>query len=419
MQRDNLRSVVEFLRARTSGPARPRFVVWVLASLLLWRLWHLRTSGHWDFMVYYWAAKAQASGLDPYNLQNLSQVAGQKMVLPYLYPPGFLYFFRPLTWFTLPNAIAVFVSLKAIGMVILLRLWRTHLGPKEILPLFLLVVFAFSDSAFNDFFAGNIATFEQLALWIGFGFLLNQRISAFAFMIILASVAKVTPLAFLVLILLTNNRQRYWVFAAAVVAGATAILASFGGSWNRLSGYFRMVTAVDERGPTNSAILPLVKDFFDLRFRKHHLPPTISPQATYCVIVLLLAGLTGFVMIRIWRRHRAHRDAILDYVMGAVLLYAVTLPRFKDYSYVLLIPVVVFVGRRMTNALPLLILLASLTARNTFARYALDDFPLADFVWRYFNLVLTGVLWVAFMFYAWARGKPMAGATSTPADASP
>jgi hypothetical protein len=135
--------------------------------------------------------------------------------------------------------------------------------------------------------------------------------------------------------------------------------------------------------------------------------------------VLLLAGLTGFVMIRIWRRHRAHRDAILDYVMGAVLLYAVTLPRFKDYSYVLLIPVVVFVGRRMTNALPLLILLASLTARNTFARYALDDFPLADFVWRYFNLVLTGVLWVAFMFYAWARGKPMAGATSMPADASP
>ena len=419
MQRDYLRSAVKFLRARACRPERATVLVWAIASLLLWRLWHLRTSGHWDFLVYYWAAKAQAAGLDPYNLKSLGAVAGQQMVLPYLYPPGFLYFFRPLTWLSLHNAIIVFVSLKVIGLVVLLRLWRFYLGPKETLPLFLLVVFAFSSSVFNDFFAGNVGTFEQLALWIGFGLLLKQRIAAFAVMVVLASVAKMTPLAFLVLVLFTTHRQRYWIFGAAVVGGAAAILASFGGSWTRLANYLAMVTAVDERGPTNTAILPLLKDVYNFLQRTHHLPPTLSPQVTYCLIVLLLAGSTAFVIARIWRQHRDNRDAILDYVIGAVLLYAIALPRFKDYSYGLLIPVVVFVGRRMTNALPLLVLLASLTARNTLARFALDDFPLADFFWRYFNLVLAGVLWVSFMVYAWARGKPLSGATTTQADPLP
>jgi len=404
MLRADLRSVVEYLRAPATRPARARVLVWAIASLLLWRLWHLRTAGHWDFMVYYWAAKAQAAGLDPYSLHNLSAVAGQKMVLPYLYPPGFLYFFRPLTWLSLHHAIIVFVSLKAIALVVLLRLWRAFLGPKEILPLFLLVVFAFSDSVFNDFFAGNVGTFEQLALWIGFGCLLNQRIGFFAAMVILASMAKITPLAFLVLILFTTHRRRYWVFGAAVVGGAAAILASFGGSWTRLSGYFKLVTAVDERGPTNTAMLPLLKDFYEVLQRKYHLPSHILPEATYWLIAVLLAGSTAFVLIRLWQRHRDNREAILDYIMGAVLLYAIALPRFKDYSYVLLIPVVVFVGRRIRNALPILVLLMSLTARNTLARYTLDDFPVADLLWRYFNLLLTGVLWVAFIFYAWARG---------------
>jgi hypothetical protein len=409
MPRDDLRSVVEYLRAPATRPARARMVVWAIASLLLWRVWHLRTAGHWDFMVYYWAAKAQAAGLDPYSLHNLSAVAGQQMVLPYLYPPGFLYFFRPLTWLSLHHAIIVFVSLKAIALVLLLRLWRAHLGPKEILPLFLLVVFAFSDTVFNDFFAGNVGTFEQVALWIGFGFLLDQRISLFAAMVILASIAKMTPLAFLVLILFTPHRRRYWVFAAAAMGGAAAVLASFGGSWTRLSAYFRLVTLVDERGPTNTAILPLVKDCYEVLQRRYHAPSPLSPQATYWLIAGFFAGVTGFVLIRLWRRHRDNRDAILDYIVGALLLYAIALPRFKDYSYVLLIPAVVFVGRRITNALPLLVLLASLTARNTLARYTLGDFPLADFLWRYFNLLLTVVLWVAFIFYAWARGA------STPA----
>ena len=99
---------------------------------------------------------------------------------------------------------------------------------------------------------------------------------------------------------------------------------------------------------------------------------------------------------------------MLDAIMGAVVVYVFVLPRMKDYSYCLVLPAVVFLGRRIKNALPLLIVLMSLTARNTLARYALGDFPLADIVWRYFNLVLAGVLWLAFLFHAWERGKPSA-----------
>jgi hypothetical protein len=92
--------------------------------------------------------------------------------------------------------------------------------------------------------------------------------------------------------------------------------------------------------------------------------------------------------------------------MGLVIVYALLLPRFKDYSYCLLLPAVVFVGRRIRNALPLLVFVAALTTRNTLARYALGDFPVAEIVWRYFNLAVTGILWLAFLTYLWERGRP-------------
>jgi hypothetical protein len=99
---------------------------------------------------------------------------------------------------------------------------------------------------------------------------------------------------------------------------------------------------------------------------------------------------------------------VLDGVMGMTIAYALLLPRFKDYSYCLLLPAVVFVGRRLRTAVPVVVLLASLTTRNTLARYGLDDLPIADWLWRYFNLVVVFVLWIGFLGYAW-RKKGEAG----------
>lgn len=356
-------------------------------------------------MTYYWAAKAQRAGYDPYQLASLSWVAGKNIVLPYLYPPGVLYLIRPLTWLPLDVAIVVFVSLKLAGLVALLLLWLACLGKQEALPLLVLLVLGFSHAVLNDVFAGNVSTFEQLALWFGFLLLLRQRVVAFSILVVLASVAKVTPLGFLLLVLFTSHRRRFLIFACAGGAGLLSILASFGGSPTRMFNYFKLVGTYYERGPSNPTLFPLLLDVYQPLALRSRLAWLIAANATYGLAVIVLLGLTALVAIRIWRLRRDDRAAMLDYLMGIILVYAIALPRFKNYSYVLLIPAVVFVGRRIKNALPLLILLACLTNRNTFDLYALDGFPLTDLVSKYFNLVIAVVLWLAYVRYAWGRGS--------------
>lgn len=398
---------VSRLRARVAGVERPTWrtaAVVVLAAVTLWRFWHLRTAGNWDFRVYYWAAKAQGLGLDPYSLEHLSRVAGERVVLRYLYPPTILYLVRPLTWLSLPSAIGVYVGLKIVCIACLLFTWRACLGARETVVLFVLLVFGFSGSVFNDVFAGNIATFEATALWLAFLCLLRERLLLFAALVVVASLAKMTPLAFLLLALLTAHRRRLQVFVGATVVGAAVPILSFGGSLPRLWNYLHTVAAVDERGPTNSAILPLLKDV-QQQLAKLGIVQMPSPALLYGAVCVAVVLVTVVAIGRTMRVGEPAASVILDRVMGLVIVYALLLPRFKDYSYCLVLPAVVFVGRRMTNALPLLVFVAALTTRNTLARYCLGDFPLADVVWRYFNLVVVAILWLGVVAYLWKRGR--------------
>jgi hypothetical protein len=389
-------------------------VVFTLVLLCLWRFWHMRAAGNWDFMVYYWAAKAQRAGLDPYNLDNLSRVAGQRVVLPYLYPPAILYLLRPFTLLPLGTAVATYVGLKVACLVGLMLIWRACLETRDTLVLFVIVIFGFSDAVFNDLFAGNVSILEAFVIWIAFFSLLRGRTILFAVLVVCASVAKLTPLFFLPLTLLTTDRRRFRIFIASALVGGVSPIISFGGSLSRLWQYLKMLGGVDERGPTNSAILPLLRDIHEHLAKRGAAIATLSPTAVYVSICLVVVAITAVAVRRTMRTPNVDRGVLLERVMGMVILYAFLLPRFKDYSYCLLLPAVVFVGRRIKNALPLLVFVAALTSRNTLARYALNDFPLADLVWRYFNLVVVCILWLGFISYIWARSTTLRSSPTLP-----
>jgi hypothetical protein len=398
------RRVRHFL-SKIAPPTWKTAVVLSLVVLCVWRFWYMRTAGNWDFMVYYWAAKAQRAGLDPYNLYNLSRVAGQKVVLRFLYPPTILFLLRPLTHVPLQTAIAIYVVLKIACLVGLVFIWRAFLEARDSLVLFVLVIFGFSNAVFNDLFAGNIATFEAFVLWLAFYCLVRGRSILFATLVLLASTAKLTPVFFLPLILLLAGRRRFLIFASASVVGLISPFLAFGGIPSRLWRYLQMVGGVDERGPTNSAILPLLKDVHEYLIKRNAPLASVSPTALYATICVVVLAVTAVALFCGLRSGRLQQGAMRDGIMGMVISYALLLPRFKDYSYCLLIPAVVFVGRRLRNAIPIVVLLASLTTRNTLARYAVDDFPLADLVWRYFNLLVVIVLWLGFVGYIWRKSS--------------
>jgi hypothetical protein len=392
--------------SRFDPPTWRTAAVLAVAVIFLWRFWHMRAAGNWDFMVYYWAAKANSKGLDPYNLGSLTKVAGSKVSLRFLYPPTILYLLSPLTRLRPPTAIAIYVALKVACAVGLIFVWRACLRTKDSLVLLLLLIFGFASAAFNDIFSGNVAIIEAFLLWLAFYAYLRGRNVLFAALVVCASIAKLTPLFFLPLALLGAGRRRFVAFGMGVVAGIAMPIVAFGGSLNRLALYLRLVGGVDERGPTNSAILPLLRDLHEHFVKKGDWLAHVSPKAVHWWICIFIVAVTAWSMRRTMRTSGSSRNIHLERVIAAVIVYALVLPRFKDYSYCLLLPAVVFVGRRIKNALPLLVLLTALTTRNTLARYGLDELPLADLVSRYFNLLIVCVLWLGFIKYMWVETHP-------------
>jgi hypothetical protein len=98
---------------------------------------------------------------------------------------------------------SAYFLLKVVALAFLIGLWRsTFLGGSANLLFFVLLLFAFNRALDLDITAGNITVFEQLVLWGGFAAYLRGRIGWFCSAVLLVAMFKVTPILFLVLLLL-------------------------------------------------------------------------------------------------------------------------------------------------------------------------------------------------------------------------
>src|SRR6185295_6809143 len=122
----------------------------------------------WDFETYYHAASAYRVGLDPYQLQSLTSVAGRPVELPFLYPPATLLLFVPFSHLPLGAAIVAWLTIQCLLAGILLWIWwRTFL--RSVAPDLLVVValLGFDVALLWNLRTGNVALAEQVLLWAG------------------------------------------------------------------------------------------------------------------------------------------------------------------------------------------------------------------------------------------------------------
>src|SRR5690348_16484006 len=152
-----------------------------------------------DFDVYYHAAVASRLGLDPY--------AHAEFRTPYQYPPWTLFLFYPFTLVGLPHAYSIFVGLKILSILFILLLWIRIFQLRDWPILVILVPFAFGSSLLVDLRAGNISAFEQLLIWTGFYFYVQNKITKFATAICAAASFKLMPILLLGL-LATRLRRK-------------------------------------------------------------------------------------------------------------------------------------------------------------------------------------------------------------------
>jgi len=344
----------------------------------------------WDLRTYYYAALVHSLGGDPYDTESLSQAAGQKIEFPYVYPPVTLYLFRPLLLLDYRTCYAVFLVLKLAALALLVRLWVKFLKPDRSYGLLLLLFcfFAFRKALIRDLNAGNISCFEQVLVWAAAFCFLRGRPLSFSLLIAGSALFKFTSIALLAIPL--AERGRKWLVSTISVASGFLLVnaASYVAGPRLYRGFISNALALDERGKVNPSSLALIRDGLS-RIAD---PVSASlPNLDHAVYALLLAGLAlaAYAAVR-WIEPARRRS---DFMIFCFFVYALAAPRFKDYSYMLLIVPSLYVIRHAIKSL---------------IGKALASLLVCFYLFTYQPLVAAAVLLVVFLrhFMTAARGGP-------------
>jgi hypothetical protein len=307
----------------------------------------------WDLEAWLAMGHAFREGRDPYVTVNH---------LPFIYPPIAVPLLAPLS--LMPDRVAawVWMALKLAALAGLVAIWRNFIELRGTALEIVYFIFAFGSALTIDLASGNPCTFEQLGLWLALFALLHGRIFWFCVAVVATAQVKISPALMLGALLVVPERPRWGAFAAS----SAAFLASLGLQRLLAPEWFAIFAfragSVDERGPSNPALLSLFRDLF---------PEAGLALALWAAAVLVVV----FLSLRTLRRTKA--DMRLR-IMLAALTYALIAPRFKDYSYELLLPV----GLHVVQRVPLAALICFPVGRgvkivSVIGRYLERYYPLA------------------------------------------
>ena len=377
----------------------------LLGLVYLFNLYQERERSLWDFKTYYFAAEALRAGENPYQVETLSKLAGEEISLPFLYPPFTLFFFLPFTIFSYGTAFSIYFTLKVLTVVLLFWIWRVFLE-RDFDWFFLpFALVAFNSAVPLDIASGNISSFEQILLWLGFLFHLRGRLFEFCFLVLLASLFKMTPLFFLVLLFFAKDRKKYRFLAGTLAAFvAVHVLArllyptlmdSFSLSVDRTLGDH------ESRGLWNPSTFAFIRDvWFQLAAHGGGEMGMRGPFFVFALVGILFSWIT----FRSLLSSKGDGEGSRDRICILSLLYLLLIPRLQVYSYLLALPPTYYLLRKRSDAkvYPLsLFFLMSLSAKDVFFP-GMKEFY--EFFWDYSPLVVVAFLWGYEMKEFYSRG---------------
>jgi Glycosyltransferase family 87 len=346
-----------------------------------------------DFYIYYYSARAHSLGQDPYSLKEIISFADNTKAptlsdYSFLYPPMAIYVFEPLLLLSYQDAAMLYLAVKAMMLVGLFALWSS-LFLRRFDPVFLWFgLLAFNSPAYIDMHVGNVSIIEQFLLWFGFAALLARRHAVFCALTCTAALFKLTPLVFLGLLFVPSLRPKrpYLMFGATLgifglvaIASYLAIPSATAGFAKNLNQSFMLVGSIN---PTLLSVWEFarqsIRDYTGLVFPAW-LPYLLYISAACVVIAFSLRALRASAV--------DGRNAILF----ACLTYAVLMPRFPDYAYlIVLLPAYATFSRTTIGASPILIALACFQVANQHIPGAKMFYQI---VIQYYPLLLTLLAW--------------------------
>ncbi|MCX6354761.1 MAG: glycosyltransferase 87 family protein [Candidatus Aureabacteria bacterium] len=354
----------------------------------------------WDFRVYYEAGRAYLRGANPYDATLAAGVEG------YAAPRGFRFYYPPVVlpllgilasrdYTTALQGVFIFKCALLIGLI---YLWgREFLPGKPDLLFFLFCLVAFNGCIYIDFKAGNVSVIEQFSLWLGFYFFLKRRLLLFCILIICSSLFKVTPLVFLGMLFFSGDTKKYvwaWVSAGAVVLATAASYIFNPVLFTRF-----MLNAGRVLDRTIVMSQPSTFDLLEdlIRMMKMNMGRTLSSGVHLAVFgvlvaVVLIVTVRRFIMLR--SLDLADREKIMIFM--ACTVYAMVMPNFEDYEYIILIVPAYWILKRSGDVNFYLLFFAFTLFSSVLTPLPLIR-PLVRIIIEYSPLVLAYLMWGAYL----------------------
>ncbi len=367
-------------------------------------LFHLATQPRfqWDFKIYYSSAQALLLGQNPYDAQALARVAGQPL-MPCLYPPQGLLLYLPFVFFSYAVAAKLYLLFKLIVWVLLFVLWQRYFLKKPGMAFVLFSLLAFNSAVYLDLRSGNPNAIEQAFIWAAFFFFLREKLFLFCLFVILAASLKLQPILLLFFLLFSSHPHRLRYLAGSITVFAVLNLALWVARPDLWAGFIQNAGSAAvpytyyENGRINPSTFAVVNDLFRIfSFLGGPALPKWLPVLVYQSAASLIVLTTAY-RLREARRQAIPADRRI-WLYAAVMAYALALPRFKDYTYVmLLVPAFYMIEEIMEKPQAAGCLALGLLFVLPVGSMWPGSGPFVSIFWEYYPWFLAFGVWVFYM----------------------
>jgi hypothetical protein len=346
----------------------------------------------WDFYGYYHCAKAYEAGLNPYDTDAVSQMV-QNPVLPYVYPPITLFFFQIFTKLDYNFAFYAYLILKCVLMTGIIFLWRNVFLNKETdLLFYLLCLFSFNATIYLDLRSGNISMLEQFMIWLALFFYLNRKFTFFCITTIAAAIFKIQPILFLFLLLFIEDKNKYKYLIGSFFVFGMIFLATYLFEPHLFSNFIaNALNTAKEQGIENPSTFSFTREL------SQSLSKITSVSAFskaylifYSIIIMVVISVSWLAYISITNLRIQDEKKWIIFLMCFV--YSLICPRFKDYSYIILIVPTYFTIKRVSCIKPYILLFIFTVISAVYV--TLPGLKIiVYFLWNYYPLIVAYCLW--------------------------
>lgn len=344
----------------------------------------------WDFKNYYAPVKVMEAGLDPYDHSNFKVVFPDGNHKRWQYPPITLWIFKPIAQLHYENARRIWFGLNLIFLSLLVIVWhRTflHLSLNAFTIWFFLL--AFNGTLIWGLASGNIVIIEQLLIFLGIAFLLNQKYWHFGICIAFSAQFKLVPVAFLVLLLISAERPKWKPFL-----GGSLIF--FGLASLNIVFYADLIPAFLEKATTDHLVAP---SNVSMRGFLAEMEPHVyqlfgkAPEGEGWLSFAVYMAVSIFVLVTSFYALKKYRHRTQDPRLIALffcVVYCIVVPRLLAYSLITVLIPTLFLIRESNHQVVIPVILAII--------FPVSYYPVAqDFLEKLTNfipLIALFVVWV-------------------------